>query len=334
VPLLEIVTEPDINSPEEAYNFLVTLKAILEYLEVSDCNMEEGSLRCDANISLRPKGNVVLGVKTEVKNMNSFKGVRNAFRFEIARQLKILDGGGKIAQETRLWDADKGITVSMRSKEEAHDYRYFPEPDLVPFEIAQSEVFELRKHLPELPQQRHTRFKEEYEIPAYDVQVLIQKKRLADFFEECVRLYPHPKTVSNWVMVEVLGILNPKGLEIEDVSLSPSGLAELLKLIESGTISGKIAKGVLKEALDKGINPAEIVKEKGLRQITDRDEIGQAIDKVIQENPSSVADYREGKEKALGFLIGQVMRITGGKANPKLVNEILKQKLKTVDVTD
>lgn len=327
VPLIEIVSEPDIRSSEEARLYLNKLKSILQYTEVSDCKMQEGSLRCDANISLRPKGSGEFGTKTELKNMNSFKAVQKALDYEIERQRKVLERGESVIQETRRWDESRGITVSMRSKEEAHDYRYFPEPDLPPVVIDREFVERIRASIPELSHERKRRYIDEYGLPEYDAGVLTDSKKLSDFFEECVRKYPNAKVVSNWIMGELLGALNAEDKEIEDTPLTPDHLVEMFTLMDKGTISGKIAKTVFKEMFETGKKPAKIVEEKGLVQISDEGELEKIIDKVIQENPQSVEDYRNGKEKALGFLVGQVMKHTKGKANPQLVNKLLKGKL-------
>jgi len=327
VPLIEIVSAPDINSPEEARLYLTTLKSILEYTEVSDCKMQEGSLRCDANISVREKGSDKFGTKVEIKNMNSFKAVQRALEYEAKRQIKILMEGGKIEQETRRWDESKGITVSMRSKEEAHDYRYFPEPDVVPIVVNDEWLHDIKLGLPEMPDQKKRRFIEQYDLPEYDAGVLTSSKALANFFEECVRQYNNPKTVSNWVMGEVLRILKEKDMEVEEIPFTPSHLAELLTLIDNGTISITMGKQVFSEMFESGDNPKKIVEEKGLAQISDQSELEKIINKVLEENQQSVIDYKNGKDRAFGFLVGQTMKATKGKANPQMVNRILKEKL-------
>ncbi|MDI6736336.1 MAG: Asp-tRNA(Asn)/Glu-tRNA(Gln) amidotransferase subunit GatB [bacterium] len=327
MPLIEIVTEPDLKTPHQAYEYLTDLKSILEYLEVSDCNMEEGSLRCDANVSIRPVGQVELGTKTEVKNMNSFKAVERALSYEIERQIKVVQQGGQINQETRLWDEKKEITIPMRSKEEAHDYRYFPEPDLVPLEVSQEWTEEIKTGIPELPQAKRQRFIEGYELPSYDAEVLTANKSLANFFENTTKFYPKPKMVSNWIMTEVLGYLAEANLDISQSKLTPTHLAEMLELIDSGTISGKIGKEVLPEIFKTGKSPAEIIQEKGLVQITDGDEIVKVIEQVITENPKAVEEYKTGKKETLGFLVGQVMKLTKGKANPQITNKLLQERL-------
>jgi aspartyl-tRNA(Asn)/glutamyl-tRNA(Gln) amidotransferase subunit B len=328
VPLIEIVSEPDIRTSTEAKKYLALLKATLEYLEVCDGNMEEGSLRCDANISVRAKGAASLGTKAEVKNLNSFRAIQRALDYEIARQIELLRKGEKVVQETRLWDANAGVTISMRSKEEAHDYRYFPEPDLVPLRIAVSWVEEIQSKMPELPQQRMARFVKEFGIPDYDAGVLTSSKVLARFYEDCVRLHPQPKLVSNWVMVELLGLLNKEGKGIEKSPVSAQALAEMLGLMEKGLISGKIAKSVFEEMYQTGKSAPAIVQEKGLTQISDEGELAKLIEEVIAANPEPVAEYRAGKEKSFMFLVGQVMKASRGKANPAMVNKLLQERLK------
>ncbi len=328
VPLLEIVTEPDINSPQEAHAYLTSLKAVLEYLEVSDCDMEKGSLRCDANVSVRIKSSNALGTKTELKNMNSFKAVRDALGFEINRQIAVLRQGVEIVQETRLWDAEEGLTASMRSKEEAHDYRYFPDPDLVPFTFERGALDSIRKTLPELPRQRRRRFSEEYALSVYDAGVLTNSRSLADYFEECVKLYPHPKIISNWITTEIFSYLNEEKIPPEKISLKPKGLARLLELLDSRTINRNSAKEVLRIMLDSGKDADTIIKEKDLFVLSDESALEKIIDEVIRNNPNSVNDYLKGKENALMFLVGQVMKETQGKANPQKVNEILRKMLK------
>jgi aspartyl-tRNA(Asn)/glutamyl-tRNA(Gln) amidotransferase subunit B len=327
VPLIEIVSEPDMRSPEEARAYMEMLKAILQYIDVSDCKMQEGSLRCDANVSVRPIGTKEFGTKTEIKNLNSFKALQKALEYEIERQIEVLEDGGKIVQETRSWDESKGITVSLRTKEEAHDYRYFPEPDLVPLKIDEEWIEKIRKTLPELPNERKKRLVEEFGLPEYDAGVITSSKALADFFDKCLEGYDKPKIVSNWIMGELSRLLNANDLEVEDCPIEPQDLVELLKLMDKGTISGKIAKEVFEEMFATGKKAGRVVKEKGLEQISDASELESIIEQVIAENPKPVEDYRNGKEKALGALVGQVMKATRGKANPQLVNKILKEKL-------
>jgi aspartyl-tRNA(Asn)/glutamyl-tRNA(Gln) amidotransferase subunit B len=327
VPLIEMVTEPDLRTPEAAAEFLKELRATLQYLGVSQGNMEEGNLRCDANVSVRPAGSTDLGVKTEVKNMNSFKNVQRALEYEIERQIRRLKSGQPIVQETHLWDATQGITLPMRGKEEAHDYRYFPEPDLVPLEISPAWVAEIAASLPEFPAERRQRFVQVYGLPEYDAAVLTASKALADFFEECTHRHRDVKLVSNWIMSELLGYLNREGKEITESPVTPAQLAGLLKLIQEGVISGKIAKVVFEEMYQTGKSPEAIIREKGLIQITDQEELGRIVDQVLAENLGPVSDFRGGKEKALTALVGAVMRATKGKANPQLVNDLLREKL-------
>lgn len=327
VPLIEIVSEPDMRSPEEAVAYLEKLKAIIQYTGVSDCKMQEGSLRCDANISVRPLGQTAFGTKTELKNMNSFKALHKAITYEIERQIDVLEEGGQVVQETRTWDEDKGVTLPLRSKEEAHDYRYFPDPDLVPLAISDAWVDEIRASLPELPDERKARFVHEYCLPDYDAMVLTATRELADYFEQCVELFNNPKTVSNWVMGDLARMMNATGREISAVLIKPAQLAEMLKLLDKGTISGKIAKTVFEEMFNTGKDPGVIVEEKGLVQISDEGEIEKIVSDVIAANPKSVDDYKGGKKQAIGFLVGQVMKATKGKANPGLVNKLLKEKL-------
>ena len=331
VPLLEIVSEPDLRSPQEAYDYLTTLKAILQYAEVSDCDMEKGSLRCDANVSVRPAGQEKFGTKVEIKNLNSFKMVQKAIQYEIERQTRACENGETIVQETRLWDDVKGTTFSMRSKEEAHDYRYFPEPDLVPFTLSREAVEQIRKTLPELPMARAKRFIREFGISEYDAYVLVQEKKLAEFFEACILEGAGAKPASNWIQTELLAMLNAKNIAIRDCPVAPKAFAGLLKLIEVGTVSGKTAKDVLQEMAATGKAAEAIVNEKGLTQVSDTGLIEKAVEKAIAANPSAVAEFKAGKQKALGALVGAVMKETGGKANPKIVNEILLKLLGTRD---
>jgi len=327
VPLIEIVSDPDMRSPEEAAAYLRKLRAILMFLDICDGNMEEGSFRCDANISLRPKGQKTLGVKTELKNMNSFRNVQRALDYEIRRQTGLLDQGEVIIQETRLWDAARGITSSMRGKEEAHDYRYFPDPDLVPIVVDSEWVGAVKALLPELPDTKKERFIREYGIPEYDAEVLTSSKPLANYYEACLRVYEKPKTVSNWIMSELLRELKRDEREIEDCPVPAQNLAHLLNLIEEGLISGKIAKSVFEEMYRTGKKADEIVKEKGWVQVTDTSAIEKTVDEILTKNPKEVEEYKKGKEKLFGFFVGQVMKATQGKANPQIVNELLKKKL-------
>ncbi|NQT00071.1 MAG: Asp-tRNA(Asn)/Glu-tRNA(Gln) amidotransferase subunit GatB [Candidatus Omnitrophica bacterium] len=326
-PLLEIVTEPDINSPDEAQSYLLSLKAILEYLEVSDCNMEEGSLRCDANISLMAEDAKRLGQKVELKNMNSFKGVAQALEYEIQRQAELLNKNKSVVQETRLWDTQKCITVSMRSKEQAHDYRYFPEPDLVPFILDKEYIDQIKQSLPELPKQKAQRFVREFQIPEYDAGVLTQDKPLAEYFEACIKLYDQPKVISNWIMTELLAQMNSRNISVRQLQIKPKSFVALLEMIGQGTISGKIAKQILPQMLDTKKEAGDIVRDSGMQQIKDTGELKGIVGEVIAENPKPVDDYHQGKQGAFMFLIGQIMRKSRGKANPQIANQILKQQL-------
>lgn len=327
IPLIEIVTEPDIRSPEEARVFLENLKSILEYTRVSDCRMEQGSLRVDANISLRPKGSTKFGNKAEIKNLNSFRAVQRALEYEVRRQTEILQRGEEVAAETRHWDETKGVTVAMRTKDEEDDYRYSPEPDIPPFEVDPAWVERLRAQLPELPREKQQRFVEQYKLPAYDAGVLTADAKVADFFEACVAAYGKPKIVSNWLMGEFLRLLREDGAEVQDVPLTPEGLAELLTLVDRGVISGSIGKEVFEDMFRTGKSAAAIVKERGLEQISDEGELAAVVDQVIAENEDAAAKVRAGEMKTIGFLVGQVMQKTRGKANPKLVNELLRARL-------
>ena len=327
VPLIEIVSEPDIRSAEEAAAYLRRLHETLVYLEICDGNMEEGSFRCDANVSLRPKGSEAFGTRTELKNMNSFRNVQRALEYEIKRQQYVLEGGGQVVQETRLWDDTAGATHSMRGKEEAHDYRYFPDPDLVPVVIDETWIADIQKGLPELPLEKRERFVRDYRIPSYDAAVLTTSRALADYYEEVVRLSNEPKPASNWVMGDVLRFLNEEKRDIRDCPIRPESLAEMIRLIQDGTISGKMAKEVSEAMYRTGRSPREIIAEKGLVQITDEDALRKTIAEIIGGNPAQVEQYRSGREKVFGFFVGQVMKATQGKANPRLINDLLKKML-------
>ncbi|MGD8521288.1 MAG: Asp-tRNA(Asn)/Glu-tRNA(Gln) amidotransferase subunit GatB [Desulfobacterales bacterium] len=329
VPLIEIVSEPDIRSPEAAGAYLRQLRAIVRYLGICDGNLEEGSFRCDANVSIRPQGSETFGTRTELKNLNSFKHVEKALQYEISRQKETLLEGGEVIQETRLWDPQNNKTTSMRGKEEAHDYRYFPDPDLLPLVIDDEWIESVKSSLPELPDQKRKRFIDAYNLPSYDAGLLTSDRELADYFEDCVACFPHPKPVSNWIMGSLLGLLNAQGKAIEDSPIAARDLAQLLELIENNTISGKIAKGVFEEMAQSGKPPKTIVKEKGLVQITDSGAVEKIVSQVIDACPREVKAYKNGKTKLLGFFVGQVMQATRGKANPKLVNEILRKKLES-----
>jgi aspartyl-tRNA(Asn)/glutamyl-tRNA(Gln) amidotransferase subunit B len=327
VPLMEIVSEPDMRSAEEAVLYLTKLRQILQYLGICDGNMEEGSFRCDANVSIRPKGESKLGTKAEIKNMNSFKNVEKAILFEIDRQIEIIEDGGKIVQETLLWDADLNEAFPMRSKEEAHDYRYFPDPDLMPVVVSNEWKNEIAKKLPELPDKRMERFISDYSLPRYDAGILTQWRPIADYFEQVAINTADYKAASNWVMGDVLKTLNEQKIDISGFSVSPKNLAKLINLIGNGTISGKIAKEVFPVMIEENQDPEIIIKEKNLVQISDTSEIEKIIDAVLGRSPKEVGEFLEGKEKVLGFFIGQIMRETKGKANPAIVNSILRSKL-------
>ncbi|WP_297211449.1 MULTISPECIES: Asp-tRNA(Asn)/Glu-tRNA(Gln) amidotransferase subunit GatB [Thermodesulfovibrio] len=328
VPLMEIVSEPDIRSPKEASLYMKKLRTILRYLGVCDGNLEQGSLRCDANVSVRPVGSKEFGVKTEIKNINSFRFVEKALEYEIKRQIKLIERGEKIIQETRLWDAVTGTTQSMRSKEEAHDYRYFPEPDLVPVSVSEEWIEKIKTEMPELPDSKIDRLMKDYGLPLYDAEILTEEKALSEWFEEAVRLGGKPKEVANWIMVELLRILNEEGKEITESSLKPQQLVELLELVEKGTINRNTAKEVFEEVYKTGKSATAIVQEKGLTQISDDSILMEAIKEVIAKNPKEVERFKQGEEKLIGFFVGQVMKITKGKANPKMVNELVLKALK------
>ena len=327
VPLIEIVSEPDIRSAEEAAAYLRRLHEILVYLEICDGNMEEGSFRCDANISLRPRGTEPFGIRAELKNMNSFRNVQRALEYEIKRQQYVLEGGGAVVQETRLWDDTAGVTHSMRGKEEAHDYRYFPDPDLVPVVIDDAWIAEIRKGQPELPLEKRERFMREYQIPPYDAGVLTASRGLAGYYEEVVRLSGEPKIAANWVMGDILRFLNEEKRGIRECPIAPASLAGMIRLIQEGTISGKMAKEVSEAMYRSGKTPQAIIEEKGLVQITDEGALTKTVAGILEKNPEQVAQYRAGKEKVFGFFVGQVMKATGGKANPQLINDLLKKML-------
>jgi len=326
-PLIEIVSEPDIRSPREAYLYLNRLRQLVRYLGICDGNMEEGSLRCDANISIRPVGEEKFGTKTELKNMNSFRNVEKAIEFEINRQIQLVESGGKVVQQTMLWDANNGKVLPMRSKEQAHDYRYFPEPDLTPLRVDEKWREEMQRTLPELPMARRNRFIEQYGLPKYDAEVLTDEKAIADYFEAAAKLVQDAKLVSNWVMGEVLRILKDQKITITQFAIKPTAFAELLNLIAGGTISAKIAKEIFEEMLASSKSAKAIVAEKGLVQVSDTSVIEKAVDEIIAAHPKEVERYRNGEEKVFGFLVGQLMKAMRGKANPKVANEILKKKL-------
>ncbi|WP_329758467.1 Asp-tRNA(Asn)/Glu-tRNA(Gln) amidotransferase subunit GatB [Allisonella histaminiformans] len=329
-PLLEIVSEPDMRSAKQAVAYMEKMRAILQYCGISDCRMEEGSLRCDANVSVRPVGQKELGTKTEIKNINSFKGVERAIEYEALRQAEILEAGGTIKQETRTWDENEGVTKSMRSKEEANDYRYFPEPDLVPFTVSDEYIENIRKTLPELPDARKARYMESYGLSAYDAAYVTSDKDRADFFEAMVKAGADAKEACNWLMGELAGKLSENSLEIKDSKVTPEAMAELLKLITKGTISGKIAKKIFPEMWETGKSAETIVKEQGLVQISDTGALEAMVDEAIAENPKAVADFKSGNKKAMGAMIGQIMKKSHGKANPRMVSGILIKKLQAL----
>jgi aspartyl-tRNA(Asn)/glutamyl-tRNA(Gln) amidotransferase subunit B len=328
VPLLEIVSEPDIATPEEAVQYLKALRDILVYLDVCDGNMEEGSFRCDANVSVKKKSDTELGTRAEMKNLNSFRYIERSLSYEIKRQIEVLERGGEVVQETRLFNVDEGITYSMRGKEEAHDYRYFKEPDLLPLTIDDSWIEEVRKGLPELPAARMERFMSDYTLPRYDAEILVSDRALADYFEETLKHFNEPKTVSNWVMTELLRELKTGNVSPKDAPLTPAHLAELLSLIKDETISIKIGKEIFPELYERGLSPRQLVREKGMVQISDEGALVATIDAILDKFPKELGEFRAGKEKLLGFFVGQAMRETKGKANPKLLNDLLIRRLK------
>ena len=327
VPLIEIVSEPDLRSPAEAYAYLTTLKQVLEYTEVSDCNMEEGSLRCDANISVRPGGSDRLGVKTEVKNLNSFRFLARALEYEIERQVAVLESGGRIEQETRLWNLAAGRTEPMRSKEYAHDYRYFPEPDLLPVRVSEAWKSEIARTMPELPDARRARFQREYRLAAYDADVLTATRARAAYFEGVVKAGAPPKAAASWIQTELLRRVSDAGEEREDLRVSPPALAELIRLVESGRITAASGKKVFAQMFETGRSAGEIVAAEGMGQITDAAEIERIAREVVEKNPDPVAKYRAGNHGVFKFFVGQVMRATGGRANPQLVSDTLRRLL-------
>jgi aspartyl-tRNA(Asn)/glutamyl-tRNA(Gln) amidotransferase subunit B len=328
-PLLEIVSEPDLRSAREAVAYMRKIHSIVRYLEISDGNLQEGSFRCDANVSVRPQGQEKLGTRSELKNLNSFRFVEKAINFEIERQINVLEDGGEVAQETRLYDSDRDETRSMRSKEEANDYRYFPDPDLLPVVLDDAFIAEVRKTLPELPDAKQSRFVEQYDVKPADAGILTVSRAVADYFEATVAAFKdNPKIAANWITGELSAALNRDGIDITDSKIAPADLAALLSRIQDGTISGKIAKEVFEAMWTGGGGADEIIEAKGLRQITDSSAIEKIVDAVIAANPDQVEQYRAGKDKVLGFFVGQVMKETGGKANPGQVNEVLKGRLR------
>ncbi len=327
-PLMEIVTEPDLSTPEEARVFLETLRNVMRYTEVSKADMEKGQLRCDINVSIRPKGSKELGTRTEIKNVNSFRFVQKALEYEIERQIKLVSEGKSVVQETRTFDPSTGKTHTMRTKEEAEDYRYFPDPDLLPLVFSRSWVEEIENTMPELPHQRLERFIQEYELSHYEAKVLTDNKELGEFFEDAIKHLREPKMIANWLLNDLLGLLNEKQIPLEGSPVSPEKLAGLVKLIKENVISSKIGKEVIKEMVETGKEAHQIVEEKGLKQITDESAIRNIVQEVISNFPQEVERYKQGEEKLIGFFVGQVMKATKGKANPKLVNQLLRELLK------
>lgn len=331
VPLLEIVSEPDISDAAEGVTYLKSLRAILRYLEVCDGNMEEGSFRCDANISVRTIGTEALGTKVEIKNLNSFKAIEKALQYETERQIDTLSGGGTLVQETRLWDENNEQTRSMRSKESAHDYRYFPDPDLLPINLDEAWIQKVRNNLPELPDARKVRFMSQYGLPPYDAELLTSRRDVADYFEAAINICPNAKALSNWIMSDLFRLLKARKLDeqlqIDNWPLQPTQLGELVQLIDQGKISGKIAKMIFDALLDTSESPQHIITARGLEQVSDPASLERSIDQVLTNHAQQVAAYRDGNEKVFGFLVGQVMKASQGKANPQKVNELLKAKL-------
>lgn len=328
VPLIEIVSKPDMRSSAEADAYLKKLKSILEYIEVSDCKMQEGSLRADVNVSVMKKGSKEFGTRTEMKNMNSFRSIIRAIDYEAERQIEVLENGGKIIQQTLRWDEVSGKTFPMRDKEEAHDYRYFPEPDLAMIKITDEMEEEIRKTLPEMPEERKARYIEEFNLPEYDANILTSSKHLSDLFENANKVCNNPKAVSNWIMSDIIKILNEDGIEANELPFSAENLGKLISLIDKGTISTSIAKKVLEEMMENPKNPEEIIKEKGWIQISDEGAIKEVVLRILEANPQSILDFKAGRDRALGFLVGQAMKETKGKANPKMLNDMFLEELK------
>ena len=327
VPLIEIVSEPDMRSAEEVIAYLEKLRLIIQYLGASDCKLQEGSMRADVNLSVREVGAEKFGTRTEMKNLNSFKAIARAIEGERARQIDLIEDGKEVVQETRRWDDTKEASYAMRSKEDAQDYRYFPDPDLVPLVISEEWIAEVKAKQPELREEKLARYKKEYDIPEYDAKILTESKHMADLFEATTKICGKPKKVSNWLMVETMRLLKERGMDAEDIRFSPENLAKLIELVENGTINGSVAKEVFELVFTDNTDPEKYVEEKGLKSVNDEDELRAAIRQVIKENPQSVEDYHGGKEKALGFLVGQTMKATKGRANPGIVNKILKELL-------
>ncbi|MEE1101958.1 MAG: Asp-tRNA(Asn)/Glu-tRNA(Gln) amidotransferase subunit GatB [Agathobacter sp.] len=327
VPLIEIVSEPDMRNADEVIAYLETLRQTIQYIGASDCKLNEGSMRADVNISVKETGSKKFGTRTEMKNLNSFRAIARAIEGESARQISLIENGEKVIQETRRWDDNKESSHAMRSKEDSNDYRYFPEPDLVPVIVSDEWINEIREKQPELRPQKLERYKKEYDIPEYDAKIITESKHMADIFEATTKICNKPKKVSNWLMVETMRLCKEMAIDLEDVNFSPANLAKLIDLTETGTINSTVAKDVFKEIFTNDIDPEKYVKEKGLMTVNDVDELRKTIEEVIKENPQAVADYRNGKEKAIAALVGQTMRATKGKANPELVNKILRELL-------
>ena len=327
-PLIEIVTEPDIRSPEEAKEYTIALRNLILFLDVSDCSMEEGSLRCDANVSVKRTDEDKIGTKTEIKNLNSFKFLQKGLEYEVERQIKILDAGKKVVQQTRHYDNKTGTTVALRSKEEAHDYRYFPEPDLVPMIMEDKITENIKNTIPELPSAKTKRFEKQYSLPEYNSSFLANDRSLADYFEECCRCYDNAKKVANWIMGDFSALLNKEKITIKESKVSPENLCRMFAMVDEGRISSKIAKSVFEEMFDTGKDPQKIIEDRGLEQISDESLLEDIIEEVIKDNPGPAGQFKEGRKKAIGFLIGKVMAKTKGKANPGMVNEIIVRKLK------
>lgn len=327
VPLIEIVSEPDMRSADEVIAYLEKLRQTIQYLGASDCKLNEGSMRADVNLSVREVGSSKFGTRTEMKNLNSFKAIAHAIEGERERQIELLEAGRKVVQETRRWDDNKESSHAMRSKEDAQDYRYFPEPDLVPIVISDEWIADIRSRQPELRDEKLVRYKKEYDIPDYDAKIITSSKHMADIFEATTKLCGKPKKVSNWLMVEAMRLMKEHEMDPEELRFSPVNLAKLIELVESGTINGSVAKEVFEIVFDKDIDPEQYVEEKGLKSVNDEGELRDAVQRVIEENPQSVEDYHGGKEKALGYLVGQTMKATKGKANPGMVNKLLKELL-------
>ncbi|MCX7769774.1 MAG: Asp-tRNA(Asn)/Glu-tRNA(Gln) amidotransferase subunit GatB [Proteobacteria bacterium] len=333
-PLLEIVSEPDMRTPEEAVSYLKELRQILLYLGICDGNMEEGSFRCDANVSVRRKGDTKFGTKTELKNINSFRFIQKALEYEIERQIDIIESGGKIIQETRLFDSSKGITISMRSKEEAHDYRYFPEPDLMPIFVDEVHIKKIKESLPELPYEKRQRFKDQYNIPEYDIEILTNERDISDFFEKCVSLYNNPKTLSNFFMTEIMKELNERKCGILETKLTPGNVVEIFKLLDEDKINYNGAKTILPKIIETGKSPSVLIEEMGLVQISDTSALESIVMDVLRNNKKELKEYLSGKDKLFAFFVGQVMKRTSGKANPKILQDLLKEKLSKISIDE